>query len=122
MDFVNCPCSGANLPRFVQPVVLALLAGESMHGYSIVQQLSAIKFFRDNPPDITGVYRLLKNMEQEGSLTVQWDMHESGPARKCYTITARGRHCLTQWEQTLREHMLFVGELQDYLHQTCVSC
>lgn len=26
MELDNCPCSGANLPRFVQPVILAVLS------------------------------------------------------------------------------------------------
>lgn len=119
MDFINCPCSGANLPRFVQPVILALLSAGALHGYSIVQQLAATKFFRSCPPDVTGVYRVLKNMEQQGSLTSVWDTGESGPARKRYTITERGLHCLCQWEQTLREHQFFVSELQNYIREAC---
>ena len=121
MDFEKCPCSGANLPRFIQPVILALLSSGTMHGYILVQRLGATKFFKNSPPDVTGVYRVLKNMEQEGSLTSEWDIGESGPARKRYTITARGLHCLYQWEQTLREHQVFVSELQEYLHETCVT-
>lgn len=121
MDFVKCPCTGVNLPRFIQPVILAILSGGTLHGYSLVQKLAETKFFKDNPPDVTGVYRVLKSMEQEGSLTSQWDIGESGPARKRYTITARGLHCLYQWDQTLFEHQAFVSELQAYLHETCTS-
>lgn len=121
MDFNNCACSGANLPRFIQPVILAILSGGTLHGYSLVQQLAATTFFKDSPPDVTGVYRVLKNMEHEGSLTSEWDIGESGPARKRYTITARGLHCLHQWEQTLREHQLFVSELQSYLRDVCIA-
>ena len=54
-------------------------------------------------------------------MTSEWDIGESGPARKRYTITARGLHCLYQWEQTLREHQIFVSELQAYLHDTCAT-
>ena len=37
MELDNCPCSGANLPRFVQPVILAVLSSGPLHGYLVVQ-------------------------------------------------------------------------------------
>ena len=68
MELDNCPCSGANLPRFVQPVILAVLSSGRLHGYLVVQRLAETSLFRKQPPDATGVYRMLRNMEQEGVL------------------------------------------------------
>ena len=39
MELDNCPCSGANLPRFVQPVILAVLSSGPLHGYLVVRYL-----------------------------------------------------------------------------------
>ena len=42
MELDNCPCSGANLPRFVQPVILAVLSSGPLHGYLVVQRLDVV--------------------------------------------------------------------------------
>ena len=39
VKLLECPCTGRNLDKLIQPAVLALLAGESMHGYRLVQRL-----------------------------------------------------------------------------------
>ena len=101
MELDNCPCSGANLPRFVQPVILAVLSSGPLHGYLVVQRLAETSLFRKQPPDATGVYRMLRNMEQEGVLESDWELENSGPARKRYTLTEKGGHCLDQWMRTL---------------------
>ncbi|MFQ9492104.1 MAG: PadR family transcriptional regulator [Bilophila wadsworthia] len=89
MELDNCPCSGANLPRFVQPVILAVLSSGPLHGYLVVQRLAETSLFRKQPPDATGVYRMLRNMEQEGVLESDWELENSGPARKRYTLTEK---------------------------------
>ena len=50
MELDNCPCSGANLPRFVQPVILAVLSSGPLHGYLVVQRLAETSLFRKQPP------------------------------------------------------------------------
>ena len=90
MDLDNCPCSGVNLPRFVQPVILAVLSSGPLHGYLVVQRLAETSLFRKQPPDATGVYRMLRNMEQEGVLKSDWELEGSGPARKRYRLTEKG--------------------------------
>lgn len=77
MELDNCPCSGANLPRFVQPVILAVLSSGPLHGYLVVQRLAETSLFRKQPPDATGVYRMLRNMEQEGVLESDWELENS---------------------------------------------
>lgn len=108
----NCACTGANLPRFVQPALLAIIAAGPAHGYNIMHQLAGSGVFEDILPDATGIYRILKTMEQDGSLESEWDTSESGPAKKCYSITARGRECLANWQKTLKRHEEFLQRLQ----------
>lgn len=57
MEQSQCPCSGKNLARRVQPAVMALLAGGPVHGYLIVQRLEEMRIFEGQTPDPTGVYR-----------------------------------------------------------------
>ena len=35
IELDNCPCSGANLPRFVQPVILAVLSSAFIDMYRV---------------------------------------------------------------------------------------
>lgn len=115
MDLEKCPCSGANLPRFVQPVILAILAKEPLHAYLVVQRLAETAFFRRQPPDPTGVYRMLRNMEQEGVLCSGVDAENAAPARKAYSLTEKGRRCLARWSRTLASHQAFIANLLLFL-------
>lgn len=112
----NCPCTGANLPKLLQPALLAIIAREPAHGYAIMQKLSESGLFSDAMPDSAGVYRFLKQMENDGSLYAFWDTSQTGPARKCYRITSRGVACLKLWRQTLEQHQEFIVQLLEYMN------
>jgi DNA-binding PadR family transcriptional regulator len=111
MDFGNCACSGKSLMRLLRPAVLHVLAGEPTHGYLVGQRLAELAMFRDQPADLTGLYRLLKDMEKEHLVTSAWDTGDSGPARRRYQITERGRQCLARWTQTLDRYHQTVADL-----------
>ncbi len=114
MDLAACPCSGINLPRYVYPAILAVLAEGPLHGYVVLKRLAASSFFHDQPPDQTGVYRMLKDMEEEGLVSASLEQTR-GPMKKLYALTERGRHCLAQWAQTLAAHQSFLAGLTDFL-------
>ncbi len=101
MDLDQCVCSGKNLPRLLRPAILALLAGGSAHGYSLVQRLGEMELFATSAPDTSGVYKLLKQMEEEGLIAGEWDLGEGGPARRCFTLTKDGRSCIERWAESL---------------------
>ena len=115
MDFTSCPCSGANLPRYLYPAVLAILSDAPCHGYVVLKALSGSRFFRWNPPDQTGVYRTLGKMENEGLLQ---SVHEKGEGqKKVYAITEKGRCCLMEWIRTLTAHQAYLAEFTAYLRE-----
>lgn len=114
VELTDCPCSGVNLPRFVQPVILAMLAEGPLHGYLVAQQLAETPLFRKQPPDATGVYRVLKAMEQNGVLRSDWEQ-DGGAARRRYALTGKGRSCLAQWGHTLIAHQTFLADLLVFL-------
>ena len=49
-----------------RPAILTILCDrtEGLHSYAVEQELQMLKFFRDQPPDYTGLYRLLKRMRR----------------------------------------------------------
>jgi DNA-binding PadR family transcriptional regulator len=110
-DLQECPCTGRNLDKLIQPAVLVLLAGEPMHGYRLVKRLAQMPMFQGQPPDTTGVYRFLKAMEDRGLVSSTWDLSDSGPAKRLFDLSARGRKCLALWGTTLAEYQEQIGEL-----------
>ncbi|MEI8195426.1 MAG: PadR family transcriptional regulator [Phycisphaerae bacterium] len=104
MELHDCPCSGKTLARLVQPAVMALLAAEPIHGYLIVQRLAEMRIFCGQKPDPSGVYRVLKALEQEGMVKATLQMAVKRPAQRRFALTAAGRACLVRWAQTLQEY------------------
>jgi len=104
VDFSACACSGANLPKLVQPSILAALSKEPLHGYALAQRLAREETHLLAPPDHSGIYRLLRSMEKRGLLTSKLTESESGPARREYALTKRGRQCLEHWTKALARY------------------
>jgi len=115
MDFSECSCSGKSLGRLLQPAIMAVLAREPVHGYLIAQRLEQMAMFKSRPPDHTGIYRLLKSMEEHGLVASTWDLADSGPAKRRFELTARGKGCLARWTQTLADYRKAIGDLLEVL-------
>ncbi len=107
--FNDCPCTGNNLEKLIQPTILTLLLGEDLHGYSIVQKLQESCMLHGKKPDLSGVYRTLRLMEQRGLVTAVWKVSAQGPAKRRYGITAEGLECLQTWIETLTEYHHSLG-------------
>lgn len=116
MELNNCPCAGGNLPRFVHPAILGVLAQGPLHGYRILQQLAATRLFQNRPPDQTGVYRMLKGMEQEGLLHSEQAQGRAAH-RRIFSLTDKGRACLARWERTLIGHQATIANLLLFLEE-----
>ncbi len=95
----------------MRPAVLMMLAREPMHGFKIVQQLAGMPMFDGQKPNAAGVYRALKIMMGEGLVTAAWELSESGPAKRLYTLTERGEHCLASWILTLHNYRQSIDAL-----------
>jgi PadR family transcriptional regulator, regulatory protein PadR len=107
----NCPCLGKSLPRLLRAGIMAVLAKEQTHGYQIAQILSDLLMFEGHAPDTAGIYRALKEMQDEGLVISHWQTTESGPAKKLFEITPDGIECLNNWKQTLKDYQTAIDEL-----------
>lgn len=94
-----CP---TRIYRFVEPCLLLLLHRSSSHGYSLQDELKEFGF-AEAPIDPSMVYRALREMEEQGLVTSDWDTEGSGPPRRVYRLTAQGDQYLAQWVADLRE-------------------
>ena len=110
-DFDQCACAGINLDKLVQPTILLFLAEQDLHGYGLIQKIMDSPMFKGEKPDPTGIYRFLKSMEDRQLVVSSWDLAESGPAKKIYTITGEGVVCLQRWISTLRDYLTSIETL-----------
>ena len=62
-------------------------------------------------PNPTGVYRVLRIMEERGLVVSAWDTSGSGPAKRSYQLTNQGRECFHRWIDTLDGHRRAIGKL-----------
>ena len=109
--YEDCPCSGTNLSRLLQPAIMTILADKELHGYAIVDRLAETPLLAGTRPDPTGVYRALSAMEKHGFVKSSWGTSERGPAKKIYELTPQGLKCLVRWISSLSEYHRAIGEL-----------
>lgn len=93
----------------VSLVLLAILdrSAEPLYGYQIAKQLEAGA--QDTTPIKQGtLYPVLRSMEENGLLESRVEPSVSGPPRKYYSITQRGRDVLGEWKQVWSRTSEFV--------------
>lgn len=101
-DFQDCPCSGKNISHYTAPwILLALYHHPGTHGYEIKKIVNNYLEDLGLSVNITGLYRHLKNLEQRGVISPQWDIQDTGPAKRRYYLTDEGQQCFRNWMQTL---------------------
>ncbi len=96
-----CTCAMGNLYRFVEPVVLFLLAHNGpAYGYELGVEFRK-HAITDAEVDRSALYRTLQQLESAGHVTSEWDTSGGGPARHTYRITDSGRQHLREWKEVL---------------------
>lgn len=113
-ELKECAELGKSLNRLSQPTILVILARseEPLHGYVIVQKAADSPMFGGNKPDATGIYRTLKRMEESELITSHWETPETGSAKRMFSLTDKGRHCLRRWIDSLACYELTLEELR----------
>ena len=78
-----------SLKGYLDPLILAVLADEPLHGYAVIEELKARSGGELDLPEGT-VYPALHRLERRGLLRSAWTRAE-GRRRRIYRLTARGR-------------------------------
>ena len=93
-----------NLYRFVEPVVLLLLKKKGRsYGYDLAGELQR-HALTDAEIERAALYRTLRQLEMNGNVISEWEVEQSGPARRVYKLTAQGEKHLEEWA-TVLEHV-----------------
>ncbi|MCL1846729.1 MAG: helix-turn-helix transcriptional regulator [Coriobacteriia bacterium] len=113
-DLKPCAALGKTLSRLSQPTILTVLAASAvpLHGYVIVQKAAESPMFGGNKPDATGVYRTLRQMEENGYVTSWWETPKAGPAKRAFELTDAGREALRRWIDSLACYTSTINELR----------
>src|SRR5690242_2928944 len=85
---------GLEQSSFLRSCLLLLLGEQPDHGYRLVERLRP---FGLSVQDTGNVYRALRTLERNGCLESDWAPSGSGPARRIYTLTNKGRTELCNW-------------------------
>lgn len=90
------------LSRLIEPVVLLVLKQHpGLHGYEIIRHVYDYGLIGGSP-EPGAVYRVLRQLEQDGALRSQWVLAEAGAAKRTYVLTEEGDALLEDWVQVLR--------------------
>jgi len=81
--------SASGLTGYLDPLVLAVLSVEPLHGYAVIEELKVRSGGELDLPEGT-VYPALHRLERRGLLRSAWSRGE-GRRRRVYRLTARGR-------------------------------
>ena len=93
----------ASMGRNIEPFLLLELLHGSSYGYDLIRKLADDGFRRASAPPV--VYKVLRSLEQSGSIRSRWTTQKSGPARRYYAITEQGRLCLRGRLYYLKRHL-----------------
>ena len=112
----KCACQGGSLMRFVQPILLTLLAEAPDHGYELVRKIGETRLWMETRPDAAGVYRVLRDMEARGLIESHLDADsKAGVGKRVFAITEEGRVCMMNWLATLIEYRAGIDDVIDRL-------
>lgn len=87
--------------RFLQPCLLVMLHRGEAHGYNLLNGVEEFGF-QPGQSDPSLLYRALREMEEIGLVTSEWDSDSLGPQRRVYQITPEGEEYLKGWIADLR--------------------
>ncbi len=82
--------------RYIQPSILLGLYDKPSYGYELIQTIQNYGFVQGQaPPGM--MYRHLRQLEEDGLVSSEWNTDGSGPARRIYHLTPDGEEMLTIW-------------------------
>lgn len=96
----------------LRPSLLLLLAENESHGYELYDKLDQFGF---DPGclDSSIIYRDLRDMEDQGLVTSNWDDDSKGPRRRVYRVLEDGRQTLQEWINRLEDQQARIEVIKE---------
>lgn len=93
--------SRSNYGRHLPAFILLFLSKESTHGSMLLNKMN--ETMPNIKADGPAIYRALAELEKEEAVEACWDTANPGAARKCYTLTEKGRDMLKEFRVDIEE-------------------
>lgn len=91
-------------------IILEVLTQGKCHGYAIAREIERqseqLLQLREG-----SLYPALRALERDGFIEGEWEVQESGPARKSYRITAEGHAELAKRKQAWQQYTQIMGQI-----------
>lgn len=86
----------------MQPSILMGLFLRPSYGYELIQNIQRFGFVEGQaPPGM--IYRHLRQLEEDGLVSSEWETEGAGPAKRVYQLTEDGKDMLALWMEYLEE-------------------
>ncbi len=96
-----CTCAMGNIYRFIEPVLLLMLKDKGhSYGYDLFENLAEYAL-TDAQIEGAALYRTLRTLEGNGYVTSSWEVEDTGPARRVYSLTKNGIEHLREWAELM---------------------
>jgi PadR family transcriptional regulator, regulatory protein PadR len=96
--------------RFMQPSILMGLYAKPSYGYELIQNIQRFGFVEGvAPPGM--IYRHLRQMEEDGLVSSEWETMGVGPAKRIYQLTEEGKQMLGIWIEYIEKQVSNLNEL-----------
>jgi poly-beta-hydroxybutyrate-responsive repressor len=92
--------NGSEPRNLLPPLLLLLIFDRPGHGYDLIERLGGLGAADVEPGH---VYRVLRGMERDHSVVSTWETPGTGPARRRYELTVKGRADLEAWVERLSQ-------------------
>ena len=99
--------------RYIQPSILLSLYVNPSYGYEIIKNIQRFGFVEGHaPPGM--IYRHLRQLEEDGLVSSEWNTEDTGPAKRMYRITGDGIEVLSLWIEYLERQ---AENLQNFIER-----
>ena len=88
-------------------LLLKIIAADKVYAADILRQLRATEFATQEGT----LYPLLSKMRREGLLDYEWQESDSGPPRKYYRLTAKGKSQLSELNEFWKDINATINQL-----------
>src|SRR6056297_1750330 len=96
--------------KFLKICLLTLLYDKKGHGYSLIEELEKYGFKKEDL-SVSTLYRNLRKMEKEELVVSSWKRGDSGPKKRVYTITKKGKKNLTEYINFIKSRKYLMEKL-----------
>jgi PadR family transcriptional regulator PadR len=88
--------------RYIQASILLGLYGNPSYGYELIRNIQRFGFVEGQaPPGM--IYRHLRQLEEIGLVSSEWNTESAGPAKRMYALTDEGKETLALWADYMSE-------------------